>query len=129
MEAHVITTLKLAGLSAVLSAGIVTGYSGQEQKPGAQRAKVFYDRVSDDAAPARVALASAEARALAPVQVNSAAKGDRARSRQDVLCTEGARLTADCVPGQEASSGPAIELRGAGNVSALVRTHRRVAER
>ena len=123
MEAHVITTLKLAGLSAVLSAGLVTGFSGPEQKLGAEPAKVFYDRVSDGAASARVTLAFVDPRALVPVDVNSAAKGDRTRTRQDVRCTDGAWLlvAADCLPNFDASPATTSELRGTGNVSALVR--------
>ena len=121
MEAHVITTLKLAGLSAVLSAGLVTGFSGPEQKLGAEPAKVFYDRVSDGAVSARVTMA--DPRALAPVDVNWAAKGDRTRTRQDVRCTDGAWLlvAADCLPNFDASPATTSELRGTGNVSVLTR--------
>ena len=72
-----ITTLKLAGLSALLSAGLVTGFSAPEEKLGAEHAKVFYDRVSEDAPSARLTLASVDPRALLPVEVNRAAKADR----------------------------------------------------
>ncbi len=64
MEAHVTAILKLAGLSAMLSAGVVTGFSGPDQKLGAEPTKVFYDRVPEGPS-ARVTHASVDPRALA----------------------------------------------------------------
>ena len=95
-----ITILKLAGLSAVLSAGLVTGFSGPEHGQPTGSAKVFYDRLSDGGAPSPVTLAAVDPRALVPADVNTAAKGDRARARHDSPCGDGARrrITADCAP-------------------------------
>ena len=122
MEAHVITTLKLAGLSAVLSAGLVTGFPGAEQAPAPQPGKVFYDRVQDGAAPATF-LASVDPRALAPVDVNRADKGHPIRAGEEARCTDGAwlLLPANCVPSFDLLSGRTTELRRSGNVSILVR--------
>ena len=118
-----ITILKLAGLSAALSAGLVTGFTGPEQKLGTEPAKLFYDRVEDGATSARITLASADPRALVPVDVNISAKGDRARTGRDVRCTDTTwlLLPADCVPNFDASSSTTSEVRSSGNVSFLVR--------
>ena len=103
MEAHVITTLKLAGLSAMLSAGLVTGFSGQDQQLApAVSGKVFYERVTDAPLAASIALASARG-SLARVDVNVGAKSDLLRG-----------------PG-EASPSRTSEVRTAANVSTLVR--------
>lgn len=120
-----ITILKLAGLSAVLSAGLVTGYTGPEQKLGTEPAKIFYDRVQDGATSARVTLASADPRAFGPVEVNISAKGDRARAGRDVRCSDTAWLLmpADCVPNFETSSTTS-EVRSNDNVSSLIRAGR-----
>jgi hypothetical protein len=123
MEANMITTLKLAGLSAVLSAGLVTGFTAPEQKLGTEPAKIFYDRVMDGAPSARMTLAAIDTRAFVPVEVNTLAKGDRARTGRDVRCTDMAWLLvpADCVPNFDPSSASTSEVRKPGNVSALIR--------
>ena len=122
MEAHLITILKLAGLSAVLSAGLVTGFPGAEQAPAPQPGKVFYDRVQDGAAPTTV-LASVDPRALAVIDVNRSDKGHRISAGEEVRCTDGAWLLvpANCTPSFDVSSGRTSEVRSPGNVSILVR--------
>ncbi|NNM71867.1 hypothetical protein [Enterovirga aerilata] len=117
-----ITTLKLAGISALLSAGLVTGFSGPEQRVPAPSGKIFHDRAGDSAA-ASVALASIDPRALATVEVNRTGKTDRVRTREDVRCTDAAWLLvpADCAPNFDASPARTVELRAPGNVSSLIR--------
>jgi hypothetical protein len=122
MEAHVITILKLAGLSAVLSAGLVTGFPGAEQAPAPQPGKVFYDRVQDGAVPTTV-LASIDPRALAAVDVNRSDKAHRIRTGDELRCTDHAWLlaAANCAPSFGLSSGRTSEVRSPGNVSVLIR--------
>jgi hypothetical protein len=122
MEAHVITTLKLAGLSAVLSAGLVSGITAPEQRLSSGSGKLFHDRVSDGLSTAPFTFASTDHRAIAPVQVNAAGKAHRVRTRQEVRCTDQAWLLvpADCVPRFDASSARTSEVRSSGNVSALI---------
>ena len=123
MEAHVITTLKLAGLSAVLSAGLVGGFSAPDGKlDTAAPAKLFYDR-ADGSAPASLTLASHDPRLQVATVVNRDAKGHRARVRQDVACTDGAWLmvAADCVPNFDQAGARTSEVRSSGNLSVVRR--------
>ncbi len=122
MEAHVITTLKLAGISAILSAGIVSGFPGAERGADHPAGKLFYDRAGDPS-PATFSFAAADPRALRSVDVNKSAKGDRGRVDGGARCTDQAWLLAagDCRPNFDLSSGRTAELRTADNVSTLVR--------
>jgi hypothetical protein len=123
MEAHVITTLKLAGVSALLSAGLVTGFPIQGPQPApASSGKLFQDRVTDGISVAAVAPVSAGSK-LARIDVNAAAKSDRVRTRPEIRCTDGAwvLVPADCVPNFDASSARTSEVRTSANNSSLVR--------
>ncbi len=70
-----ITAIKIAGLAALLSTGLVTGLHGFAAAPAAgSGGKLYADRLSDGpAAPAILATASL-------ADVNGAAKGDRLES-------------------------------------------------
>lgn len=120
MEAPVITTLKLAGLSAILSAGLVSGFSGPDGKLDAAPAKLFYDR-ADGSSPATVTLAAHDPRLHAAPDVNRDAKGHRVRP--DIACTDGARLlaAADCVPNLDGAGAQASEVRSADRLSIVRR--------
>jgi hypothetical protein len=119
----VITTFKLAGVSALLSAGLVTGYPATAPQPApASGGKMFYERVTDAPTVAAVAPASTAGK-LARIDVNSAAKSDRVRTRPEIRCTDGAWVLApaDCVPNFDASSARTSEIRTSANLSSLVR--------
>jgi hypothetical protein len=114
----VITTLKLAGLSAILSAGLVSGFAGTEPKVGSTQGKLFYDRVGDT--PTATAPISAASARLAYVDVNTAAKGDSVRVWPDLRCMDEAGVS--CAVRLDATRRPATEMREpAAAVSTLVR--------
>ena len=70
-----ITTLKLAGLSAVLSAGLVGGMSDPGTKAYPGGAKEFYDRVDGNPSSPSVGPMQVSRRTGATEAVNAAAKG------------------------------------------------------
>lgn len=99
-----ITTLKLTGIGATLSAGFLSGFGADAVRPAPLAGgKLYTERLSDDPAP-RVALASAAGGATVG---NAAGKGDRLRRAPDAV-----RLAGTIT----------IESRSAPASSALVRT-------
>lgn len=73
-----ITTLKLAGMSAVLSAGLVSGFDADAVKPAAPgTAKIYTDRLPEPGN-GRIVVAYADAHQPAIVS-NVAGKSDRLR--------------------------------------------------
>jgi hypothetical protein len=71
-----ITTLKLAGMSAILSAGLLSGFTAPDAQLSAAPSKVYQDRLGESSA----TFSTISASHAATEMVDRSAKGDRLSS-------------------------------------------------
>jgi hypothetical protein len=125
-------TAKIMGLSAVLSAAIVTAYEFPQARETAPAAAKYADRILPSGtatAPQMIAYAKPAPQASAREAAGETGKGDRLRLQMEDRCAAQTwpNISSDCVVAVNGASGrkPArtitIEERTGANSSALVR--------
>lgn len=103
-----LTVLKIAGLSALLSAGVVTAYEAP-RTASSDSVKLFQDRVAADL-PAHVAAPVTAVRladmggSIAGPDINRAAKGDAAPTTAGCSAQAWPHVLPGCVPGSDGSA-------------------------
>ena len=110
-----ITILKLAGLSAVLSAGVMTAYEAPKA-PAPDSVKLFHDRIAPDAP-----VSFAEASTAVPARAAMTDASPNCAGQTWPYVARDCIAAADGAPARKVVRTITIERRDAPNTSTLVR--------